>query len=40
MPIQQRWLNAADYCVISPIAYVEVIKASMPDQLSPGLRFQ
>ncbi len=38
--MQQRWLNAADYCVISPpVASVEDSKAAMPDQLSPGLRF-
>ncbi len=29
--MQQRWLNAADYCVISPIASVEDSKAAMPD---------
>ncbi len=36
--MQQRWLNAADYCVISPVASVEDSKAAMPE-LSPGLRF-
>ena len=37
--MQTRWLNADDYCVISPVASVEDGKASMLDQLSPGLTF-
>ena len=37
--MQQRWLNTADYCVLSPVASVEDNKAAMPDQLSPGLHF-
>ena len=37
--MQKRWLKADDYCVISPVASVEDSKASMPDQLSPGLAF-
>lgn len=37
--MQTRWLNADDCCVISPVASVADSKASMPDQLSPGLTF-
>lgn len=38
--MQKRWLNAGDYCAISPFAPLEDSKATMlPEQLFPGLTF-